>query len=144
MRRRFAGCGRRNASSFRHESRCNRVISRSRWRTARRPPTPPAWRYPGRWCAWRRRWTLSPEAALDALAASVADGTPLDWRQVEAEAAPPDRRLIRHLRLVENISSLYRSIPDLDDPITDGAPEGPRWGRLVLLERIGTGTSCDV
>ena len=87
---------------------------------------------------------MSPEAVLDALAASVADGQPLDWPQLEAEAAPHDRRLIRHLRLVENISSLYRSIPDLDDPSTDGAPEGPRWGRLVLLDRIGTGTSCEV
>jgi len=87
---------------------------------------------------------LSPDAVLNALAASVADGQLLDWRQLEAEAAPRDRRLIRHLRLVESISSLYRSIPDLDDTMTDGAPEGPRWGRLVLLDRIGTGTSSDV
>jgi len=87
---------------------------------------------------------LSPEAALDALAASVADGQPLDWRRLEAEAAPRDRRLIRHLRLVENISSLYRSIADFEETVVDGTPEGPRWGRLVLLDRIGAGTSCEV
>ena len=87
---------------------------------------------------------MSPEAVLDALAASVADGQPLDWRRLEAEAAPRDRRLIRHLRLVENISSLYRSIPDLDETVDDGTPEGPRWGRLVLLGTDRGGTSCDV
>ena len=87
---------------------------------------------------------MSPEAALDALAASIADGQPIDWQQLEAEAGPRDRRLIRHLRLVENISSLYRSIPELDDTLDDEAPDGPRWGRLVLLDRIGTGASCDV
>ena len=87
---------------------------------------------------------MSPEAVLDALAASVADGQPIDWRQLEAEAAPRDRRLLRHLRLVENISSLYRSIPDLDQTADHGVPEGPRWGRLILLEKIGTGSSCDV
>ena len=87
---------------------------------------------------------MSPEAALDALAASVADGQPLDWRRLEAEAAPRERRLIRHLRLVENISSLYRSIADFEETVVDGTPEGPRWGRLVLLDRIGAGTSCEV
>jgi TolB-like protein/Tfp pilus assembly protein PilF len=88
---------------------------------------------------------LSPEAgALGRLAASVADGSPVDWSHVESEVAPRERRLVRHLRLVENIATLYRSIPDLDETIEDQLPGGPRWGRLVLLDRIGQGTSCDV
>ena len=36
-------------------------------------------------------------------------------------------------------------MPDLEDTTAGGAPEdGPRWGRLVLRERIGQGTSCEV
>jgi TolB-like protein len=87
------------------------------------------------------------DGALADLAASVADGTPVDWRAAEVQADAPDRRLISHLRLVESIAALHRSVP-LDDtePTVDAPshPAGPRWGRLVLLERIGQGTSCEV
>jgi serine/threonine protein kinase/tetratricopeptide (TPR) repeat protein len=85
------------------------------------------------------------------LAASVADGTPVDWSAIEHRTDAADRRLVGHLRLVESIASLHRSISDADDepavdhetPLTPG-PSGPHWGRLSLLERIGQGTSCDV
>jgi eukaryotic-like serine/threonine-protein kinase len=88
---------------------------------------------------------LSPEAGvLGRLAASVADGTPVDWNRVEPDIAPGERRLVPHLRLVESIASLYRSIPDLDETVPDDVPSGPRWGRLVMLERIGEGMSCEV
>jgi serine/threonine protein kinase/tetratricopeptide (TPR) repeat protein len=93
------------------------------------------------------------------LAASVADGTPVDWNAVELRERPSEQRLVRHLRLVESIASLHRSIPTAvdDDPLNavpvrpgrDGAAlktpsSGPHWGRLTLLERIGQGTSCEV
>jgi serine/threonine-protein kinase len=88
---------------------------------------------------------LSPEAGvLGRLAASVADGTPIDWQNAESDIAPRERRLVRHLRLVESIASLYRSIPELDETAPDEVPSGPRWGRLVMLERIGEGMSCEV
>jgi serine/threonine protein kinase/tetratricopeptide (TPR) repeat protein len=92
----------------------------------------------------------------------VADGTPVDWNTVELRERPADQRLVRHLRLVESIASLHRSIPtaaaaDEDDdayvthpvPGRDSAAlptpsSGPHWGRLTLLERIGQGTSCEV
>jgi hypothetical protein len=88
------------------------------------------------------------DRALAGLAASVADGDPIDWAAVESGAFALDRRLVRHLRLVENISALHRSIPPEDDdqfgvPATP-EPEGPRWGRLILLEQIGRGSSGDV
>ena len=90
------------------------------------------------------------DRAFADLAASVADGQPVDWDNVESGAAVPNRRLIRHLRLVESIAALYRSIP-ADPPLEEvpvgapvGEPTGPRWGRLVLLERIGHGTSAEV
>ena len=58
-----------------------------------------------------------------------------------------DRRIVRHLRLVESIAALHRSIPstDVEAPAdAPASPDGRRWGRLVLLELIGQGTSCDV
>ena len=97
------------------------------------------------------------------LAASVADGTPVDWTAVEGRTTPADRRLLSHLRLVESIASLHRSIPpegaeDDEESFASGplggqwsedaaarlAGSGPHWGRLTLLERIGEGTSCEV
>jgi eukaryotic-like serine/threonine-protein kinase len=88
------------------------------------------------------------DRALAALAASVADGSPVDWQAVEARASDRDRRIVRHLRLVDSIAALHRSIPstDTEPPAVPGAPapDGRRWGRLVLLELIGKGTSCDV
>ena len=89
------------------------------------------------------------DRALADLAASVADGSPVDWQTAEAGAAARDRRLVRHLRLVDSIAALHRSIPvipaDLETPrIAPAARDGRRWGRLVLLEPIGEGTSCEV
>jgi eukaryotic-like serine/threonine-protein kinase len=103
------------------------------------------------------------------LAASVADGAPVDWAAMAVQSRPSDRRLVSHLRLVDSIANLYRSIPledpGLNVPGLDGAENfasGPlggswtedstvraaspsqRWGRLLLLERIGEGTSCEV
>jgi TolB-like protein/tRNA A-37 threonylcarbamoyl transferase component Bud32/Tfp pilus assembly protein PilF len=90
---------------------------------------------------------LSAEERLVDLAASVADGTSVDWGTAESSAGDRDRRLIRHLRLVSDVAEMYRSLPE-----TDGAPpeeeeqaySGPKWGRLVLLDRIGEGTSSEV
>jgi len=59
-------------------------------------------------------------AELVDLAASVADGTPIDWSQAEARADGESRRLVSHLRLVERIASLHRSVPD-DNALTDVA-----------------------
>ena len=94
------------------------------------------------------------------MAASVADGTPVDWSAVQLRDRPSDQRLVRHLRLVESIASLHRSIPsaledDVESDISVGAAgqdhaplatpaSGPHWGRLTLLDRIGQGTSCEV
>ena len=76
----------------------------------------------------------------------MADGAPVDWVSAESRADADNRRLVRHLRLVESIASLHRSIPREDaDPRREvSEPSGPHWGRLVLLDRIGAGTSCEV
>jgi eukaryotic-like serine/threonine-protein kinase len=87
------------------------------------------------------------QAALSALAESVADGTAVDWSSIESRAEPRERRLIRHLRLVDSISALYRSIPEQADTLPGAVPAEPtgvRWGRLMLRERIGEGMSAEV
>jgi len=86
------------------------------------------------------------DPALADLAASVADGTVVDWDAAETSAGP-SRRLVRHLRLVENIAALHRSIPASEPdetPAAEAVPDGRRWGRLIILDRIGEGTSCEV
>lgn len=87
------------------------------------------------------------EHALAEIAASVADGDSVDWTAVEARVPAADRPLVRHLRLVESISTLYRTLhaePDEDAAAPRPTPDGPAWGPLVLRDRIGTGTSCEV
>ena len=96
------------------------------------------------------------DRALVDAAASVADGAPVDWVSAESRADADSRRLVRHLRLVESIASLHRSIPAHEPDVilsprsgrTDHAlepgPAGPQWGRLSLLDCIGQGTSCEV
>ena len=88
--------------------------------------------------------------AIEHLAESVADGIAVDWAAVEADMTPEARRLVRHLHLIGTLADVYRSLPpDADedafhDPLAGPEPSGPRWGRLILLDRIGQGTSADV
>jgi TolB-like protein/Flp pilus assembly protein TadD len=106
--------------------------------------------------------SIPEDRRLTNLAASVADGAAVDWNSAEVHVTPLDRRLIRHLRLVENIATLHRTISQSDDgdiaqaglvrPPSDAEPDseaaqgpsGPRWGRLVLLDRVGQGMSSEV
>jgi TolB-like protein/tRNA A-37 threonylcarbamoyl transferase component Bud32/Tfp pilus assembly protein PilF len=97
--------------------------------------------------------SMSDDQVVSDLAASVADGATVDWPAVESRADLTDRRLIRHLRLVESISTLHRTAAlageaedkDAAAPqAVDPEPAGPRWGLLVLLEQIGRGASSEV
>jgi TolB-like protein len=89
----------------------------------------------------------SDDRALARLAESVADGAPIDWDAAESGLVAREQRLVRHLRLVDRISTVYRTLPS--DP-ADGdttavaEPTGERWGPLIILEPIGAGTSCEV
>jgi serine/threonine-protein kinase len=100
---------------------------------------------------------LKAEERLVDLAASVADGAAVDWAAAEADArvagdpgekdAARQRRIVRHLRLVSDVAELYRSLPDAGRAAPEfepPQPTGPKWGRLVLLDRVGEGTSSEV
>jgi serine/threonine protein kinase/tetratricopeptide (TPR) repeat protein len=96
--------------------------------------------------------SMPDDQVVSDLAASVADGASVDWQAAESRADLTERRLIRHLRLVESISSLHRTAAQAEDhdaaqavaTVPDAEPAGPRWGRLVLLEQIGRGASSEV
>jgi len=82
------------------------------------------------------------------LAASVADGTPLDWERLESQSTDPAHRaFVRRLRLVERIATVHRGRPESTAPPT----ESPRhtapitaWGPFTGLEKVGRGTFGDV
>jgi eukaryotic-like serine/threonine-protein kinase len=89
---------------------------------------------------------------LDALLESVADGTDVDWDAADEVATEGERKLLRHLRLVAGIAEVHRTAP-LDDlqpapPTRRFRPTPgqaiPRWGHLLLLERVGEGAFGDV
>ena len=100
----------------------------------------PAWRCRGRSFGWPRRWTLSPEPALDS-----ARGLGRRWRRrsTGASSKPTPRRASAGSCGTCGWSRTSRrsiaASPTSTRRSSDGAPEGPRWGRLVLLERIGAG-----
>jgi eukaryotic-like serine/threonine-protein kinase len=85
--------------------------------------------------------------SLTELAASVADGEPVNWGLAEVDIPQPERRLVRHLRLVESIATLHRTVTDDSSAVFESSTEeadGYRWGRLIVGERIGEGTSGEV
>jgi serine/threonine-protein kinase len=86
---------------------------------------------------------------IENVAASIADGAQVDWVQADAQVGERELRLVRHLRIIDNVAGVYRTLPSLVDEeaapsLHPEFPEGPRWGRLILLDRIGHGSSADV
>jgi len=79
------------------------------------------------------------ERLIDDLAKAILDGTPVDWRATEILAAGKQRGLVEDLRLISAIADLQR------EPAPSGDGDPPRhWGRLRLIERIGSGSFGDV
>ena len=90
------------------------------------------------------------ERLIDEVAASIADGQPVVWDSPGQPISDRERRLLQHLRVIDSLATVYRSMPadlaedDSTPPPIELAPDGPRWGRLLLLDRIGHGVSGDV
>jgi len=92
------------------------------------------------------------EAALLALAESVADGSAIDWTAAQSALGPADRDVAQQLRVVAELATLHRTLP-IDAramPHALGArhqsawPAIGRWAHLDLIERLGGGSFGDV
>ena len=71
---------------------------------------------------------------LLALAASISDGTPVNWERAESGAATDEERvLVGELRLLAGVAGVCRA----GEPAPLEVP--CRWGPLQVLERVGVG-----
>jgi serine/threonine protein kinase/tetratricopeptide (TPR) repeat protein len=103
---------------------------------------------------------------MEDTAASVADGSDVDWQQIEVRLADDgDRKLLQQLRVIAGIADVHRSTPDVDGGDERDSPRGrivgailpqkerqtalppgtpATWGRLTVLELVGRGTFGEV
>ena len=86
------------------------------------------------------------ERSFAELASAILDGTPIDWSRPESQASDDDRQLLEQLRLLSAVADTHRHYREPTSSVAiAGAEEvrhdGPHWGRLQVLERIGGGTS---
>jgi len=83
---------------------------------------------------------MTTERDREDLLASISDGLPADWAGAERDASKADRTRLARLHGLSRIAAFNREL--------QRAPEdrsGPaRWGDLVLLERLGTGSRGEV
>jgi tetratricopeptide (TPR) repeat protein/tRNA A-37 threonylcarbamoyl transferase component Bud32 len=104
------------------------------------------------------------------LAASLADGSPIDWDKLEAEAGTDHRRrVLKELRLIAGMAELHRTQaeeeqsgpgaalaafaaraagtgPDAEAgaPPADEPPAIGHWGPFALIEKVGEGAFGEV
>lgn len=82
---------------------------------------------------------------VDAVAAAILNGTPIDWPSLEATASAVERELLEELRLLCTLADLHRDMPLAKTaPATAGNQPAQYWGRLRLIDRIGGGSFGDV
>ena len=95
------------------------------------------------------------ERPAERLAVRVADGGPVDWDEAESSVSDErERRVIRHLRLVESVARIHRSaggsaacdLPSTGnrDGAADRAPASRSWAHLDLLAELGEGAFGEV
>jgi serine/threonine-protein kinase len=98
------------------------------------------------------------EAWFDQIAASILEGSPVDWSAVEFTAGPDDQAVLRQLRILAEVAALHRDLPPApsaprgEPPATGPAPAGGAaravpaafWGHLRLLQSVGRGSYGEV
>ena len=87
------------------------------------------------------------ESRLDQIAASILEGTPVDWSAVESTAGPDEQVVIRQLRILAEVTALHRrSAPGHTATIRPdtSAPPARMWGHLRLVDQVGHGSFGEV
>ncbi|MGE0816283.1 MAG: protein kinase [Vicinamibacterales bacterium] len=86
------------------------------------------------------------ETRLGILAASILDGTPVDWSRAESTELPGDREVVDQLHVLSRIAALHRaSSVAASDAVTGAAVQEPvTWGHLRGLTLLGHGAYGDV
>jgi len=88
------------------------------------------------------------EKKLLEIAALVSDGQAVDWENAERSMTDrEDRRVIRHLRVVQSLAEAHSTPGDQTTDFVDGTvtsacvtPDIERWGRLEIREQLGQGS----
>jgi serine/threonine-protein kinase len=87
-----------------------------------------------------------PDPALEAIAAAILDGTPIDWQNTSQDSDPG---ILDQLHVLADLAALHRSLTP--EPGGGSVPEneltpvhGMVWGPLTLQERIGRGAFGEV
>ncbi len=81
--------------------------------------------------------TAPGEDPIDSLAADVADGHAIDW-EAASSGSMDDARAIRALRVVAAIADVHRQA--MSDAPQVSTSASMRWGPLVVLEELGSGS----
>jgi serine/threonine protein kinase/Tol biopolymer transport system component len=90
------------------------------------------------------------ETRLGLIAASILEGTPVDWPAVESSASPEDETVLRQLRLLEEVTALHRGLSSdrgtgtAKTATADDTHAPAMWGHLRLLGQVGRGSFGEV
>jgi hypothetical protein len=84
------------------------------------------------------------EESLNRLVESVSEGRPVDWDEESSHADERARPTIHALHDLALITAAHRDLQRHAGPAEGSEAEAQRWGDLILLERVGSGTAGDV
>jgi serine/threonine protein kinase/tetratricopeptide (TPR) repeat protein len=87
---------------------------------------------------------MTDDERIRVLAAAVADGVPIDWRQAESTASDAERELVRQFKVLATVANIHRADEGTrtaggDDGCATDPAAIDRWGQLELRELVGRG-----
>ncbi len=81
---------------------------------------------------------MTDDERVRVLAAAVADGVPIDWRQAESTASDDERELVRQFKVLATVANIHRNDEGTEPP----APMTPRGRGIRRPSIAGDRWSC--